>query len=99
MKECCEVAVPASDGSQIPYAYANTAAKLNAGLEIIGVLAEHFGASLPVVVDNAESVTEIHSAGIEQLIKLVVSSADKQLRMVPEPLMHYADKGALQWGA
>lgn len=81
LKECCEVAVPASDGSLIPYAFSNTAARLNAGLEIISVLGRHLGASLPVVVDNAESVSEIDSRGIQQLIRLVVSPADKKLRL------------------
>lgn len=99
LRECCEVAVPATDGSLIPYAFipyafANNAAKLNAGLEIIGVLAQHFGVSLPVVVDNAESVTEIRAAGIEQLIKLVVSPVDTQLRLETT-----VEAGAMQWGA
>lgn len=81
LKECCEVAVPASDGSLIPYAFSNTAARLNAGLEIISVMGRHFGAALPVVVDNAESVSEIDSRGIQQLIRLVVSPADRALRL------------------
>ena len=63
------------------YAFANTAARINAGIEIIAVLSEHFGVSLPVVVDNAESVTHINSAGIDQLIRLVVSEGDRNLRM------------------
>lgn len=81
LTECCEVAVPAADGSLIPYAFANTAARINAGIEIIAVLSEHFGISLPVVVDNAESITHINSDGIDQLIRLVVSDSDRNLRM------------------
>lgn len=81
LTECCEVAVPAADGSQIPFAFANTAARINAGVEIIAVLSDHFGISLPVVVDNAESITHINSDGIDQLIRLVVSDSDRNLRM------------------
>lgn len=81
LKECCEVAIPAADGSLIPFAFANTAARINAGLEIISVLSAHFGVSLPVVVDNAESVTYLDGRGIEQLIRLIVSAGDESLRL------------------
>ena len=76
--ECCKVLVP-GPGSLVRYESANNAAQINAGLEIIDTLAEHYGYSLPVVVDNAESVvrlTPIHA----QVIRLVVSDQDKILR-------------------
>ena len=40
LKEGCEVLVPGEGGRMIPYAYANNAARINAGLEIIGVLSD-----------------------------------------------------------
>jgi len=55
-------------------------AKLNVGLDIINTLAEHFGIAPPVIIDNAESVTEILPT-IGQQIKLVVSAKDKVLRV------------------
>ena len=43
-------------------------------------IAEHFGREMPVIVDNAESVTRlIDTEG--QIIRLVVSEADKTLRV------------------
>ncbi|MDR2044864.1 MAG: AAA family ATPase [Clostridium sp.] len=78
--DICDVLVPSDTGAYVPFADANKAARLNAGLEIIGVLGEHYGIELPIFVDNAESVTDIiptHS----QLIRLIVSANDKTLRL------------------
>ena len=63
----------------IPFAYANNAARINAGLDIIKVLSEHYKMSMPVFVDNAESVTSLNSEGL-QVVRLVVSD-DKNLRI------------------
>lgn len=78
--EDCEVMIPTADGRMVPYSFANSAARINAGLEIISVLSRHFGVEMPIVVDNAESVT--HLAAVDtQVIRLVVSEADKHLRL------------------
>jgi len=79
IKEDCEVMVP-GDGKMVPYPCANNAARLNAGLEIINALAHHWNKSVPVFVDNAESVTRLQQID-GQLIRLVVSEPDKTLRM------------------
>lgn len=78
--DICDVLVPTESGAFIPFADANKAARLNAGVEIIGVLCEHYGIELPVFVDNAESVTHIIPIN-GQLIRLVVSESDKELRL------------------
>jgi len=80
VKECCEVLVPSPDGRLVPYAYANNAARINAGLEIISELSRCAGVSLPVFIDNAESVTRLVHTDL-QTIRLVVSEADKELRL------------------
>ena len=80
LAEDCEVMIPTEDGRMIPYAFANTAARINAGLEIISVLSHHFDVEMPIVVDNAESVTRLAEVNA-QVIRLVVSEADKQLRL------------------
>lgn len=83
LKPECEVLIPSESGSLVPYQYANNAAKINAGLEIINTLAEHYGIALPVFVDNAESVTKL--AEIQaQVIRLIVSENDKELRVEVE---------------
>ncbi len=83
LKEDCEVMIPREDGTLVPYTFANNAARINAGLEIINTLSEHWNISMPVFIDNAESVT--HLADLDtQIIRLVVSEADKALRLETE---------------
>ena len=79
-EDICEVLIPSEDGSKVPFPYANNAARINAGLEIIGALGRHYGVELPVFVDNAESVTRVIDTD-GQLIKLIVSENDKHLRL------------------
>lgn len=76
MEECCEALL-----NGVPYADLNGAAKINAGLDIIGAFAEATGKTAPVFVDNAESVTDLYTPEDVQTIRLVVSEADKQLRL------------------
>lgn len=58
----------------------NHGARVNAGLEIINVLAEHYKVAPFVILDNSESVTKtIPTVG--QQIRLVVSAADRTLRI------------------
>ncbi|GHV51279.1 AAA family ATPase [Synergistales bacterium] len=80
--DVCEVLIPTPDGQRVPFALSNNAARINAGLEIIGVLSEHYGVELPIWVDNAESVVRVIPIKA-QLIRLIVSEADKQLRFEP----------------
>lgn len=79
VREDCEVLVPAEDGRLVPFALANNAGKINAGLEIIDTLAKHLGKSMPLFVDNAESVTKLQKTDA-QVIRLIVSEQDKILR-------------------
>lgn len=78
--DCCEVLVPGEGGAMVPYSTANKAAVVNAGLEIIATLSNHYGVRLPIVVDNAESVTELLPVD-SQVIRLVVSAEDESLRV------------------
>lgn len=76
LQEVCETTfegVPYSSGL-------NNAAKINVGIDIINTLTEHFGIRAPIFVDNAEAVTRIADTD-SQLISLVVSEPDKQLRI------------------
>lgn len=80
VKEDCEVLVPSETGL-VPFPIANNAARINAGLEIIAALSEHLNLKMPVFVDNAESITHLVSSDL-QIIALVVSEDDKELRVV-----------------
>lgn len=75
-EETCETLV---DG--VPYSDINNAAKINAGLDIINALCKHYNVTAPCFIDNAESVTKLTPIN-SQLIRLIVSEPDKQLRIV-----------------
>lgn len=63
----------------------NTAARVNAGLNIINTLAGALGRSFPAWIDNAESVTYcLATAG--QRIQLYVSPEDSELRVYTYPV-------------
>ncbi|WP_342505666.1 hypothetical protein [Sporosarcina sp. FSL K6-2383] len=65
----------------VPYGSGlNNAAKINVGLDIIQTLSEHYGFRVPVFIDNAEAVTRLAEMDA-QVISLVVSEKDKQLRI------------------
>lgn len=81
LKDCCEVLIPTPAGALVPYASANNAAKINAGLEVIHTLSEAWRLQIPVFVDNAEAVTHLTEYPDLQIIRLVVSESDKTLRM------------------
>src|SRR5699024_9991293 len=58
----------------------NNAQRINISLDIINTLSKHYGVQAPIFVDNAEAVTKL--IDIEsQIISLVVSEQDKQLRI------------------
>jgi len=58
----------------------NNAAQINVGLDIINTLSEHYGVSVPIFIDNAESVVELIET-VGQKISLIVSEKDKKLRV------------------
>lgn len=76
IEERCDVVY---DG--VPWAGLNSGAKINVGIDIINTLSRHYGVSVPLFVDNAESVTRLENADT-QVIRLVVSESDKKLRCV-----------------
>lgn len=56
----------------VPYGSLNSAAKINAGLDVIKSLSEHYEKQIPVFVDNAESINDIAETN-SQLITLSVN--------------------------
>lgn len=80
VKDDCEIIVPSKEGAMVPFRTANNAGRINAGLEIINVLSEHWGLSMPVFIDNAEGVTRVANI-CTQVIRLVVSAKDAALRL------------------
>ena len=64
----------------VPYISVNNGMKINLGIDIINTLSMAYGVRVPLFVDNAESVTQLEKCG-SQIIRLVVSEADKELRV------------------
>lgn len=75
VEERCDVTY---DG--VPYTGLNNGMKINVGIDIIDTLSAAYGVSVPLFIDNAESVTKLEKTGC-QVIRLVVSENDKELRI------------------
>ena len=80
LKEVCEPMVKNAQGEWVEYKSVNFAAQMNAKLDIADTLNKHYGTNLPLILDQAESVTEPLAVS-EQLIRLIVSADDKNLRV------------------
>lgn len=66
-----ETCIPMVNG--VPFGRANTASRINAGLDIINALCRHFDVCAPIFLDNAECINEpIKTAG--QVIKMYVTT-------------------------
>lgn len=70
-----ETCVPLVNG--VPFAVANTAGQVNAGLDIINALTRFYGVTAPIFIDNRESINEIIDTK-SQVINLEVTD-DKYL--------------------
>ena len=70
---CCKVLYRG-----VPYDGVNTAGRVQMGLSVIKVLSDHYGLTLPIFLDNRESVTEIPEVET-QLINLIVAEEHKTL--------------------
>jgi DNA repair exonuclease SbcCD ATPase subunit len=79
--ETCEALI-----NGVPYSDANTASKINAGLDIINTLSDHYDAYAPVFLDNAEAVNNLLPVK-SQMIRLVVTKEKKLKITTNEPAM------------
>jgi len=79
IKECCICEVN-TNGSYVEWNSANTAGRINAGIEIINILSAHYKINLPIIIDNRESVVEIIETE-NQIINLVVDKNYKKLNV------------------
>lgn len=72
LEETCQALIN-TNGMWVPYSDANNAGKINAGIQLINVLSDHYGFTGPIIVDNAEAVNSLHPT-YSQVIKLVVTT-------------------------
>lgn len=73
-KPWCECSV---DG--VPYSDLNTAAKINAGIDITNVLKRHYEVDVPCVIDNAETLLEPLYYGGQQIRLTVTEDEEMQI--------------------
>lgn len=71
----------------VPFSDANTASKINAGIDIINTLCMHYKANAPIFIDNRESVVQLIPTE-SQIINLIVSEDDMKLRVEDKPLSY-----------
>jgi DNA repair exonuclease SbcCD ATPase subunit len=76
MKDCCECTV-----NGVPYSTLNSGHRIVAGLDIIRSLSELYGVSVPIFVDNAESLNEFNVPDMDAQLILLSVSEDKQLKV------------------
>ena len=76
MKDCCECTV-----NGVPYSTLNSGHRIVAGLDIICSLSELYGVSVPIFVDNAESLNDFNVPDMDTQLILLSVSADKQLKV------------------
>lgn len=76
MKDCCECTV-----NGVPYSTLNSGHRIVAGLDIIRSLSELYGVSVPIFVDNAESLNEFNVPDMDAQLILLTVTEDKQLKV------------------
>ena len=78
--ECCEALIEG-----VPFDNANTASKINAGVDIINTLCDFYKTNAPIFIDNRESVTDLIDSK-SQIISLIVSKDDQKIRIENQQL-------------
>ena len=76
MKDCCECTV-----NGVPYSTLNSGHRIVAGLDIIRSLSELYGVSVPIFVDNAESLNDFNVPDMDMQLILLTVTEDKQLKV------------------
>lgn len=78
IKETCELTM-----NGVPYRNLSTAEKIIAGIDVINAISFARKVSNPIFIDNRESVVQLPECP-EQVVNLIVSGADKEIRVVRE---------------
>lgn len=78
VEETCETVV-----NGVPFSNLNTASRINAGIDIINVLCEHYGVRAPIFIDNRESIISLIPTD-SQVVNLVVAPGVRQLEILAE---------------
>ena len=91
IKECCICEVN-TNGAYVEFNSANKAGKINAGLEIINILNQHYKINLTIIIDNSESSSRLIETQ-SQLILFEKPPAFKQLRAEIKKMLIESENG------
>ena len=75
-EDCCACTV-----NGVPYSTLNSGHRIVAGLDIIQSLSELYGVSVPIFVDNCESVSNGNLPDMDSQMICLYVSEDKQLKV------------------
>ncbi|MGL5084448.1 MAG: hypothetical protein ACRC68_01780, partial [Clostridium sp.] len=78
LSETCETTV-----NGVPYSDVNTAGKVNAGIDIVNTLNKFYKVTVPLFIDNRESVVEIIETD-SQVINLIVDGCTEKIKVKGE---------------
>lgn len=73
-KEICQAII-----NGIPYEQQNSATRVNAGIDICNGFAQAYGVSVPLIIDNAESVTETLPTNGQSIKLTVVAGSELKI--------------------
>lgn len=73
-----ETCIPMVEG--VPYGTKNKAGQINAGIDIINTFSTFYGVSVPIFIDNCESVNHLLEA-VGQVVRLQVTTDQKMVIM------------------
>jgi hypothetical protein len=76
IEDCCTV----TDKKGVEWPDMSNSQQIRTGLDIINVLSDHYGVSMPIWIDNSEATTWFPET-LAQTIRLNVSEPDKELRV------------------
>ena len=79
LTDCCEAMVECESGL-VPISSCNTAAAINANIEIVDVLSKYYDVRVPLFVDNGERINTIRDIDTQTIVLSV--STDPELKVV-----------------
>jgi DNA repair protein SbcC/Rad50 len=90
LEETCDCLI-----NGVPYADANNAARINAGIDIIKTLSNHYNVHAPIFVDNAEAVNDVMQADCQMIKLFVIPQVPEKDPEKSEYITEWSSKGIL----
>ena len=79
--DCCEAMIQCESGL-VPISSCNTAAAINADIEIIDVLSEYYDVHVPLFIDNGERVNTIRNIDTQVIVLSVSTDSELKIELI-----------------